>query len=58
MFRLISRLQAAINAASAGDTIKVFPGTYNETAPGSTLTAQTAAVRTRLVSFFRMQNPV
>src|SRR4051812_23790625 len=32
-------IQAAINAATAGDTIKVYPGIYSETAPGSTLTA-------------------
>lgn len=32
-------IQAAINAASAGDTIYVYPGNYDETAPGSTLTA-------------------
>lgn len=35
-------IQAAINQASAGASIRVFPGTYNETAPGSAPTSLVA----------------
>src|SRR5690349_7666581 len=36
-------IQAAINAATAGDTILVYPGHYQETAPNSTLTTSGGA---------------
>ena len=38
-------IQAAIDAAVAGDTIYVYPGTYNETAAGRTLLAGTAVAQ-------------